>query len=116
MTSWRNRRLPRSFVRGGRGPVLTEIGDGSAGEQTWWNGEPAVARKVQLQVGMPPAGLHPQYWAAGLVGMIVDAVRVEYGGTVFYLEDEDGDGWRKVTVGRGGPRWPSASLYGTEVG
>lgn len=113
MTSWRRRPVPASFVRGGLGPAPA-AGE-AGGEKTWWNGEPARAVKVQFQVGMPPAGTFPQYWAAGLVGMIMSAVRVEYGGDVFYLADEDGEGWRKVTVGRGSPRWPSASLFGREL-
>jgi hypothetical protein len=107
VTSWRHRPVPRSFVRGGRGPADIE---------TYWNGEPAPAARVRLRVAAPPAGLHPRYWAAGLVGEVVDAVRVEYGGRVFYLDDSGGVGWRKVTEGRGGPGWPSRSLYGTEAG
>ncbi len=97
--------MPLSFVRGGAGP---------SGNPTWWNGEPATARRVRLRVEMPPDGLHPQYWAAGLVGQVVKAVRVEYGGAVFYLDDRDGSGWRKVTVERGSPRAGSRSLYGSE--
>jgi hypothetical protein len=106
MVSWRSRPAPRSFVRGGAG---------RAGQSTWWNGEPAQAVRVRLRVARPPDGLHPQYWAAELVGAVVDAVRVEYGGQVFYLDDSDGAGWRKVTAGHGSPGWPSRSLYGLEV-
>ena len=103
-------------MRGGLGPAATSITDQVGAVQTYWNGEPAVARKVRLRVGSPPAGQFPRYWAKDLVGMVVDAVRVEYGGAVFFLDDSDGGGWRKVTAGRGGPGWPSFSLFGTEVG
>ena len=48
---------------------------------TYWNGEPCAARKVRVIVG-----------------------------ETFYLDDEDGAGWDKVTVGRGSPRWPHSSL------
>lgn len=86
------------------------------GPVTFWNGEPCTAVRARLRVGVPPDGLHPQYWAAGYVGQVRAAVRIEYGGRTFHLDDEDGLGWVKVTDGRGSPRWPSKSLYGVEVG
>jgi hypothetical protein len=80
---------------------------------TYWNGERAQAARVRLRVADAPA--FPGYWAREHVGTIRRAVRVVYGGRRFYLDDEDGSGWRKVTTGHGSPGWPSRSLFGTEV-
>lgn len=71
-------------------------------EATYWNGEPAVA--VRLRVVVADAPWFPNYWARPLVGTEREAVRVTYAGRLFYLDNEDGSGWRKVTEGRGGPR------------
>jgi len=35
---------------------------------------------------------------------------VDYYGTKYILDDEDGTGWAKVTEGYGGPRWPHSEL------
>lgn len=77
-----------------------------------WNGERCEAVRVRLVVGESEA---PQYWARHLVGQERAAVRVTYGGSVFYLDDEDGSGWAKVTEGGGSPRWPHRSLSGWEA-
>lgn len=82
---------------------------------TYWNGEPCMAQPVQLLVGMPPEGLHPQYWAADLIGTVRNVTKVTYGNRVFYLDNENGGGWFKVTKGRGSPHIGSMSLYGEEV-
>jgi len=74
---------------------------------TYWNGEPTPARKVRVRVGESPV---PTWWCADLAGTERDAVEVRYGGHRFFLDDEDGSGWRKVTEGHGGPNWPSSSL------
>ena len=77
------------------------------GTATWWNGEPASAIKVRVIVADAPQ--FPQYWARDLIGTERAAVRVEYHGRVFYLDDEDGSGWRKVING-GGPGHPHRDL------
>jgi hypothetical protein len=81
--------------------------------ETFWNGEPTPAKRVVLR--LEGDGGHPAYWAREAIGSERDAVRVEYGDAVFYLDNADGSGWRKVTEGRGSPRWPDRSLYGTVV-
>lgn len=69
--------------------------------QTYWNGEPCPAKKVRVVVGPSPK---TTWWCAELVGTERNAVRVDYGGQPpFYIDDEEGDGWAKVTRGRGGP-------------
>jgi hypothetical protein len=76
-------------------------------ERTKWNGEPCRAERVTVTVADNPA--FPAYWARDLVGTQRRAVRVDNGGQTFYLDDEDGSGWAKVTSG-GGPRSPHRNL------
>lgn len=72
-------------------------------EETFWNFEPCEAEKVTITVAAMPefAG----YWAAeqGLVGTRHPAIKVTYKKTVFYLDDQFGKGWRKVTEEQGSP-------------
>lgn len=85
-----------------------------ANPQTWWNGEPAEARIVHVVVGEPEK---PTWWFADLVGTVREAVEVTYGGQTFYIDNQGfesgftpGNGWRKVTMGRGAPDFGHASL------
>lgn len=75
--------------------------------ETLWNGEPCTARRVTAIVA--DNGAFPQYWARHLVGTRRAAVEVVYGSQTFYLDDEDGAGWNKVTHG-GGPNWAHSHL------
>lgn len=75
---------------------------------TFWNGEPCEARKVLVTVADDPA--FPAYWARSLVGTERAAVEVTYGGATMYLDDATGEGWNKVTVFKGSPRFPHSSL------
>ncbi|WP_406168929.1 hypothetical protein [Streptomyces sp. NBC_00996] len=68
---------------------------------TQWNGEPCAARQITATVADNTA--FPMYWARPFVGMRRKAVEVEYGGETFYLDDEAGEGWHKVT--HGGSPW-----------
>lgn len=79
-------------------------------EKTFWNFEPCKAtRGTGVMVDSPE---FPQFWGRreGLVGKRLPVVKVEYGDQVFYLDDRDGSGWFKVTVGRGGPGYRHGSL------
>ena len=81
-------------------------------EKTYWNGEEHPAAKVKVIVGKAEKAT---YWHAGLEGTVRNAVRVgELGGkgyhAPFYLDNEDGDGWAKVTLGQGGPGFSHSSL------
>lgn len=81
---------------------------------TYWNGEPTPAERVFVVVGKGK----PTWWCHGLEGAIREAVRVEYGGQRFYLDnspwaadgDPGGSAWLKVTRGRGSPRFGHRSL------
>lgn len=75
---------------------------------TYWNGEPHPAQRVMVTIGTVPSG----WWCDGMQGHTRKAVEVYTpDNTVrFYLDDEDGDGWAKVTVGRGGPAYRHSSL------
>ncbi len=74
----------------------------------YWNGELAPCRRVRVLVG--DSGRFPLYWARDLVGTERDAVEVYYDGQHFYLDDDDGSGWAKVTTGKGSPLCGSRSL------
>jgi hypothetical protein len=67
---------------------------------TYWNGELTPARRVRVRVGTSPV---VTWWCANLEGTVRKAVEVRYGGRTFYLDDEDGSGWHKVTAGYGSP-------------
>ncbi len=85
---------------------------------TYWNGEPAICRRVVVIVGVQ---CPPSWWCAGLVRTARKAVEVVEGnfpGGSFFIDDDDGSGWRKVTVGRGAPFGPYArhrSLPGDSI-
>lgn len=76
-------------------------------EKTYWNGEECAARKVRVIVG---TAAKPTFWHAGLEGTERAAVEVSYGDQQFLLDNEAGDGWQKVTEGRGSPRYGHKSL------
>lgn len=80
--------------------------------RTWWNGEPAECRRVRVVVGKSE---RPTWWCADLEGTTRNAVEVKYAGQTFYLDNADGNGWAKVTVGRGSPGYGHASLPVAEV-
>lgn len=73
----------------------------------FWNGEATPVRKVVVEVAPSP---FPTWWCASLAGTERCAVEVTYDGRVFFLDDEDGSGWAKVTTGRGSPRVTHRSL------
>ena len=83
-----------------KGTVMREV-------QTYWNGYPAKCRRVRVVVGK---ALRPTWWCASLEGQEREAVEVHGDGEVFYLDNKDGQGWAKVTVGRGSPMWGHAEL------
>jgi len=77
----------------------------------FWNGLHTRAARGTAVVADSPE--FPAYWARteGILGQRIPVVRVELGGVnagggTAYLDDRDGSGWRKVTVGHGGPAWP----------
>jgi hypothetical protein len=78
--------------------------------ETYWNGEPTPARKVRVRVGESPVRT---WWCAPLAGSERKAVEVRYGDRVFYLDNEDGSGWRKVTTGHGSPNVGHSGLPDT---
>jgi hypothetical protein len=78
-----------------------------SGEKTYWNGELCKAEKVTVIVGPSPK---PTWWCARIAGLQREAVRVEYEGEKFYLDNEDGSGWHKVTQGMGSPSVAHSSL------
>lgn len=75
---------------------------------TFWNGERCEARRVRVIVGNE--GRFERPWFLPFVGQEREAVEVTYGRSTFYLDDEGGKGWAKVTEGRGSPQWGHSSL------
>jgi hypothetical protein len=77
--------------------------------QTFWQGEHVDARRVLVVVG--DSGRFHRYWAKSLVGTERAAVEVTpVGRRPFYLDDEDGHAWHKITVGHGSPHAGHRSL------
>lgn len=97
----RNAQKPGMMVRVQRGNGKQES------VRTYWNGEPTSARRVIVRVGTVPV---PTWWCAGLEGTERQAVEVTYGKQTFYLDNENGSAWGKVTHGYGGPEWGHSSL------
>lgn len=88
--------------------VIERCCDQYAGEiRTFWNGEPTPARIVRVIVGPSP---RETWWCAKLEGAEREAVEVNYHGEIFYLDNEDGSGWNKVTAGHGSPQSGHKSL------
>lgn len=82
-------------------------------EQAFWNGLPTTAERGTATVAPSPE--FPAYWAKPLIGQVIRVVRVDlngvnYGGGEDYLDDRDGSGWLKVTVGHGGPGYGHRSV------
>jgi len=80
--------------------------------RTQWNGENCFAMRVICTV--TDTLEFPQYWARGLVGQRRKVVLVKYGKYVSLLDDEDGQGWYKVTHG-GSPLVGSKDLSGENL-
>lgn len=80
--------------------------------KTYWNGEPCKARRVLITVGDCP---FPRGWYKHLIGTEMRAVEVTYGNDTFYLADQDGNGWHKVTVEHGGPHYGHHSVTAAKV-
>lgn len=80
-------------------------------EATYWYGETCRAVKVTITVADMPE--FPGYWVReqGLVGSERPAVRVTYRKSTFYLDDDLGKAWRKVTEEMGMPTAPHAELH-----
>lgn len=79
--------------------------------ETRWNGERCKAERVIVRVGRSEM---PTWWCADLEGTERAAVIVHYGAGQFFLDDEDGSGWHKVTHG-GSPRLASRSLPNSSI-
>ncbi len=75
--------------------------------QTKWNYEPCKVERVIVRV---PKAEGEMYWYAAFAGKERRVVRVLYRPDMIYvLDNEDGQGWHKVTAG-GGPEWGHSQL------
>lgn len=65
---------------------------------------PCACARVLVTIGAPPDHDVPLAWWKGLEGTERRAVMVVLAGQPpFFLDDENGEGWSKVTVARGMP-------------
>lgn len=84
--------------------------------RAWWNGEEQCwAREVEVIVGKSPK---KTWWCAELEGTRRKAIEVKYDDSdhTFLLDNEDGSGFFKVTLGRGSPQVGHSGLpEGTRV-
>lgn len=69
-------------------------------KQAHWNGEKCDAQTGTVIVGNVEI---PTWWCYGMTGQRRKCVRVDYGGDIFFLDDEDGSGSHKVFDTMGGP-------------
>jgi hypothetical protein len=84
-----------------------------AKRKTYWNdGDECEARRVRIIVGRSG---WPGWWAEHLIGEQRDAVEITYRGDTFYIDDEDGRGWRKVTELKGDAMAPHGDLAAERV-
>lgn len=81
-------------------------------EQTYWNGKPTPCRRLRVRLPDTYDGPATDPWFAHLLGQEIDAVDVD---CCFLLADDDGSGWRKVTVGRGSPYFRHRGLPNDSV-
>jgi hypothetical protein len=85
-------------------------------EVTYWNNKPCNARKVTVIVAKAEK---PTLWYAAFEGSERQAVEVsdanQSGGRPFYLDNEDGSGWLKVTKGKGSMMYGHRNLEITAV-
>lgn len=64
-----------------------------------WNGKPCRARTVLIELADCPQ--YQNYWARAIVGQECNAVEVTVGDHVFYMDNQDGTGYAKITAGCG---------------
>lgn len=81
-------------------------------EEAFWQGEKVNAtRGTGVMVDSPQ---FPQFWGrtSNLIGQRVPVVKVKMrtDDEPFYLYNRDNEGWRKLTEGKGSPRWPHRDL------
>lgn len=65
-----------------------------------WNGEPCEAKTGTVIVGK---SARSTWWCAKMGGERRKCVRVDVGGEIFFIDDEDGSGSHKVFETMGGP-------------
>jgi len=79
----------------------------SSNKTAKWNYEKCEAQTGTVIVGK---SMMQSWWCSQLEGRRRKCVRVNYAGEVFFLDDEDGSGSRKVFEWGGGPNTGHKSL------
>lgn len=92
----------------------------------YWNGLPVDFRVVVITIGDEPEEIRLQCeahlkgrkrypWWIPFIGQERQVVEVNQKIVTFYLDNADGSGLHKVTVGRGSPSYGHRSIYPSQV-
>jgi hypothetical protein len=74
----------------------------------YWNGEPATFIGVTYEVTKSEGELH---WQNLHVGSRRQGIQITYQGETWIIDNENGDGYYKVTKGYGSPRCGHKSIF-----
>lgn len=78
----------------------------------YWNNEDATVRccRIIQEDGEPRRAVEVRPHEVEISGNRTRSERTMKLGAPIYLDDEDGSGWARVTVGRGSVGWPSREI------
>lgn len=79
-----------------------------------WNGQPCDVKVIRIV--MNGTEDNPVlFWGKAFYGMERQALLVTQGSSQFVIDNEDGTGWLKVTVGMGSPSYGHRSIFGYTI-
>lgn len=73
----------------------------------YWNGEPATFKGVTYEVTKPAT---ETWWQSQYIGQRRQGIEITYEGATWIIDNQNGDGFFKVTRGMGSPRCPHKSI------
>jgi hypothetical protein len=76
----------------------------------FWNGLPAEITPVTYEIG-PHTIDAALWWSKRLEGKRRQGLKVEQDGNIFFIDNEYGDGYYKVTTGKGMPEYGHKSAH-----
>lgn len=74
----------------------------------FWNGEPCKFYAIRYLI--QEVLNSPYHWQNKYIGTYRQIIRVEYGEQFFYIDNEHGSGYYKLTEGEGSPQYPHNSI------
>lgn len=81
----------------------------------FWNGEPAKYRALLVEIVESDKEMPLLYWGRTFVGQFRQIIEVHYRPEPFYIDNEDGLGYTKVTKGLGSPPFGHRVIYGHKI-